>query len=82
MARRCGRVRRRRRRGRVHQHHAGDLVGVASGEAEHIQAAEGMAREHIGPWNARAAATCRSVAIWAASWALAAGSLHPRPARS
>jgi hypothetical protein len=52
VARRCCRwVRRRRRCGGVHQHHGGDLVGVASGEGEHLPAAEGMAGQHIGSGN-------------------------------
>jgi hypothetical protein len=35
----------------VHQHHFGDLIGVAGGEGEYVEAAEGMARHHIRSWN-------------------------------
>jgi hypothetical protein len=77
------RVRRRRRGGGLHQHHAGDLLGIASGEGAHLQATNAMTGQHIAPgtWPRRGN-LCRSVATWAPSWAVAAGSLHPRPARS
>ena len=40
--------------GGVHQHHAGDLVEGSERRGEHVEAAEGMARQHIGPWNVSA----------------------------
>ena len=40
--------------GGVDQHHAGDLVGVAGGEGEHVEAAEGVAGQHVGSWHVSA----------------------------
>ena len=42
---------RRFRCGGVHQHHSGDRVGVADGEGAYVEAAEGVARQHVGSWN-------------------------------
>ena len=41
----------RGRRGGIEQRHAGDLVGVAGGEREHVEPAEGMARQHVRSGN-------------------------------